>query len=43
MSLVHRRPLGAALPLAKARAAHEMMAGERPRPRGEIALTPTAD
>ncbi len=31
--------VGAVLPLAEARAAHEMMAGERPRPRGKIVLT----
>jgi NADPH:quinone reductase-like Zn-dependent oxidoreductase len=36
-------PVGAVLTLAEARAAHEMMAGERPRPRGKIVppLRPT--
>jgi NADPH:quinone reductase-like Zn-dependent oxidoreductase len=36
-------PVGAVLPLADARAAHEMMAGERPRPRGKIVLTTDPD
>jgi hypothetical protein len=31
--------VGAALPLADARVAHEMLAGDRPRPRGKIVLT----
>jgi NADPH:quinone reductase-like Zn-dependent oxidoreductase len=32
-------PVGAVLPLAEARAAHEMLAGDRPRPRGKMVLT----
>ena len=32
-------PIGAVLPLGEARAAHEMMGGDRPRPRGKLVLT----
>ena len=35
-------PVGAVLPLAEAQVAHEMMAGDRPRPRGKIVLTADA-
>jgi NADPH:quinone reductase-like Zn-dependent oxidoreductase len=35
--------VGAVLPLSEARAAHEMLEGDRPRPRGKMVLTPTAD
>ncbi len=31
-------PVGSAWPLSEARAAHEMMAGSRPRMRGKIVL-----
>jgi NADPH:quinone reductase-like Zn-dependent oxidoreductase len=41
-AMIERRelslPVGAVLPLADARVAHEMLDGERPRPRGKIVL-----
>jgi NADPH:quinone reductase-like Zn-dependent oxidoreductase len=32
--------VGAVLPLADARTAHEMLDGSRPKPRGKIVLSP---